>query len=168
MSLRKLKTPVPQALVQVSDEEGFPVRGLSPTHVIGLYYRHTGQLSALFERLAEAHQSGGNVDTGDIQTMVVELLREAPLIMAEVIALASGSDAADEIEATDDAGEPLGMTNWEADVEIAKTLSFPVQADALTKIGNLTFTSDMPPGKFFALIAGAVNKAVALRPKSET
>lgn len=147
MSLRKLKVPVPVAVVQVSDEDSFPVRGLNPSDLLGLYHRHTGELSGLFEKLAASYQANGNnVEAADVQQVAFALLQDAPQILAEVIAIAADGDPSDE-------------ENWAIDVAIAGKLPFPVQADALQKIGALTFTSDMPPGKFVALVAGAVMKA---------
>jgi hypothetical protein len=145
-SLSKLKNPVPTKVVQVSDDEGFAVRGLSPSDVLGLYQRHTGQLSDMFEQLAETYQkSGGQVAPSDVQAFAVNLIGDAPHIMAELVALGSGSD-------------PAALDDWSTDVEIARKLTFTVQMDALSKIGALTFTSDMPPGKFVALIGGLIQK----------
>lgn len=150
MSLsKKLKNPTPQKLVQVSDSEGFPVRGLNPTDVFGIYYRHTGQLAAFFEKLMTSFHQTGEFDTSDIQSVALELLKDAPVVMGEMIAAAAG-------------GNPSDETEWSADVAIARALPFPVQVDALTKIGELTFTSEMPPGKFLSLIAGMITRAVGL------
>ncbi len=143
-SLRNLRNPIPELVVQVSDGEGFPVRGVSPAMLLGLYNRHAGQLSNLFERLAERYRTAGNFEAEDAQAVVLGLLNDAPIIMAEIVALATGSDPAD-------------SANWELDLEIASKLPFPVQVDALMKIGQLTFTSDMPPGKLMALVVGAIN-----------
>lgn len=166
MSLRKLKNPVPEKLVQVSDTESFPVRGLSPSGVVGLYYRHTGQLSDIFERIMGGYQENGVVATSDVQAIAMSLVEQSPQIMAEIIALASGSNPADETLASDADGNPIMsdagdrlLTCWEADVAVALQLSFPVQADALEKIGAVTFTSEMPLGKFVALVARAIKAA---------
>ena len=150
-SLRKLRNPVPELVVNVSDGEGFPVRGISPAMLLGLYYRHTGQLSNLFEKLVDKQRHSGTLDPSDAEAVVLGLLDEAPVIMAEVVALASGSDPAD-------------ADNWEVDLDIAQSLPFPVQVDALMKIAALTFTSEMPPGKFVALVARAINNRVATSP----
>lgn len=148
MSLRKLKNPTPQKVVKVSDDEGFVVRGLSPADVMGLYYRHTGELSNLFEKLAENYQANGNqIAASDVQTVAFSMMREAPQILAEVIALAAG-------------GDPMS-DEWSEEVDIAKLLPFPVQADAVSKIGELSFTSEMPAGKFVSLIVGAVKSMMS-------
>lgn len=149
MSLRKLKNPTPTAVVHISDEESFPVRGLNPTDILGLYYRHTGQLSGLFEKLAENYQSNGSrVNPTDVSAAVMTAMQDAPVVMAELIALAAD-------------GDPHDGENWDIDVSIATRLAFPIQVDALMKIGALTFTSEMPAGKFAALVAGAVQKATS-------
>lgn len=156
MSLsKKLKNPTPSMVVQVSDSEGFPVRGLNPTDVFGIYYRHTGQLAALFEKLIEGFQQNGAFDTADIQTVALDLIKDAPMVMAEIIAAAAD-------------GNPDDSESWEADVGIARRFTFPVQADALAKIGELTFTSEMPPGKFLSLVVGLVARATGQIPIPST
>ena len=139
-SLTKLKNPVPQKVVEVSDEEGFVVRGLNPAAVFTLYYRHTGEIGQLFEKFLALAQGDGEAKLEDAGSIVVTLLQNAPLILAELIALAAGAD-------------PVNDDEWLESVGIARDLSFPVQVDALEKIGALTFTSEMPVGKFAALVA---------------
>lgn len=149
MSLSKtLKNPIPQELVQVSDGDGFSVRGLSPTHVLGLYFRHAGELGNLFDNVASAYVSGGTLTPEDTGALLLKLLNDAPLIMAELVALSAG-------------GDPSDSETFVADVAIAKDLPFPVQVDALTKIAGLTFTSDMPVGKFVRLLAGMLQRGDA-------
>lgn len=140
MSLSKLKNPTPSKQVQVTDEESFPVRGLNPDDIMGIYYRHTGDLSGLFEKLFEGFQSNGDrIDPNDLTAVALDLMRDAPHIMAEIIAAAAG-------------GNPRDDEAWMIDVAIALKLPFAVQADALQKIVELTFTSEMPPKKFGNLV----------------
>jgi hypothetical protein len=166
MSLQKLKNPSPVKVVQVSDGDSFPVRGLSPSNVIGLYYRHTGQLSGLFEQLATTYRGKGEIETPDITEIVATLMQEAPLIMAELIALASGSTpvvsdgSARSVEELADADNLTPEESWLLDVHIATSLPFAVQVDALVKIGELSFTSEMPPGKFVSLVANLLQKGI--------
>lgn len=172
MSLRKLKNPVPQAQVQVSDAESFPVRGLSPANVLGLYRRHTGQLSEMFEKVAETYKAAGTIEAADMQSVAMSLIEQAPLTLAEIIALAAGGDPDDIHLAIDDDDhlimvDDVPQTNWQVDVTVAGSLAFAVQADAFEKIASLSFTSEMPPKKFFALIAGAIQRAMP-SPVSET
>jgi hypothetical protein len=144
-SLLALKVPAPERIVQVSDSEGFAVRGLSPHQVFSLYKRHTGELSALFDRIMVSVRDKGEADHSDIESVVLALVADAPTVLSELIVLGSGGDA-------DDA------ENFEQAFQVAQQLTLPVQVDALTKIGELTFTSDMPPGKFATLVIGMAHK----------
>ncbi len=164
-TLLNLKQPIPELVVNISDSEGFAVRGLTPYQVFSLYSRHSGELSSLFDRVMASVKDTGQPESGDIEEMVIGLLKETPTLLAELIVLGSGGDPA----APGDAvvmgigGEPLTLPKFDAAVYLAKHLTLSVQADALDKIGTLTFTSDMPPGKFFALViqlATAVTGAI--------
>lgn len=135
MGLRDLI--IPTALVKVADS-GFTVRGLSPADALGLYYRHAGELSNLFEQFAGKVRAGLDVADGDVLQAGISMVNGAPQIMAEIIALGSESD-------------PTGP-DWDADVGVALRLPAAVQIDALQKIAELSFSSDMPPGKFFGLV----------------
>jgi len=155
MGLRHLVKP--QATVTLSDGvQTFTVSGLSPNHLFGLYHRHRGQLSELFDVLT----AGGEDRTPEtIAQMGQQVFARAPLLLAEIIALAAGGDPFDESE-TD------GITNWQAEIAMAAGFPFPVQMDALQKIGDMTFTSDMPPKKFLgalvAMIQGARDQTSAI------
>ena len=146
-TLLGLKIAIPERVVQVSDSEGFTVRGLTPLQVFSLYKRHTGELSAIFDRLMDGVRDNGIAQHADIESMVLALLGDTPILIAEMIVLGSGGNA-DKID------------DFEAAYNIASALPFPVQVDALTKIGELTFTSDMPPGKFAALIVTLIRKTL--------
>lgn len=151
-SLLKLSNPIPQETVKVSDGEGFAVRGLSPAHVVDIYFRHIGELGDLIDRLVAQYQEGGGQFTVDTTAVIaMNMAKDAPLILGEIIAAAAGADPADE-------------QNWADSVQIAFSLPFPVQADALEKIAALTFSSDMPPGKFVRLVARAVQSVTPSRP----
>ena len=146
MALRNLKAPIRRLEVQVNDEEKDLVRGLNPTDVIDLYIRHTGEASAMFEKLVEQWRGNGNkVDQADVLAIALDMLRHAPNILAELLAVGFGGDTTDEVTFAEDIG-------------IARQLPFAVQADAFNKICSLTFTSDMPPGKFAALVTDALSK----------
>jgi hypothetical protein len=146
MGLRNLNLPT--SVVKVADGVEFTVRGFSPNDALGLYYRHSGQLAALFDQFAaKAKASNGEVDRADVAAIGTTLVSSAPVIMAEVIAIAEGSNPA-----ADDFGE---------DVAAAMRLTAGVQLDALQKIGELTFSSDMPPGKFAAVVLGLAQSATA-------
>lgn len=144
-TLLSLKLPVPERVVAISDSEGFAVRGLSPVQVIGLYKRHAGELEPMFQRILAGVKQTGQAEPTHVEPVVLALLADTPVILAELIVLGSGGDPSD----------PVG---FETALDIAKDLPFTVQVDALAKIGELTFTSDMPPGKFFALVATLARK----------
>lgn len=135
MGLRDIVIPV--SLVAVGDSS-FTVRGLSPRDALGLYHRHAGELSALFDQFTGRANAGENVISADVLQAASSLVDGGPLIIAEIIALASDANPA--------------TADWYTDVAIAERLPFPVQFDALQKIGQLTFSSDMPPGKFIGLV----------------
>lgn len=137
-SLTALKAPIPTKSVKVSDDESFTVRGLSPLAVFNLFYQHPDEIGALFDQAMAAAKSG-DMSESDTATLLLSVLKQSPMIIAELIALASGA-------------RPEDADDWSQTVEIAKELTFPVQADALEKIGQLTFTSEMPVGKFVALV----------------
>lgn len=139
---------VPTALVVVSDKGGFEVRGLSPYDITALFLRHRGELSAMFDQFAVKVKGGQSVGLDDATTMIAGALETAPHIVAEIVALGTGSDPAD-------------PDNWQKDVVIATTLSLGVQTEALQKIAGLTFSSEMPPGKFLSVVVGAMQNATA-------
>lgn len=163
-TLLAVKAPIPEKVVQVSDSEGFAVRGLSPYQIVALYRRHTGELEPLFQRVMSSAAEKGEAQAADIEAIVLSLASDAPIILAEIIALGSGGDPADMRNATitdPGSGQPVTLASFDAAVTLARHLPFPTQTDALSKIGELTFTSDMPPGKFFALAATLAAKVTS-------
>lgn len=135
-------------LVKVSDRGGFEVRGLSPYDMTALFMRRRGELSALFDQFAAKVRAGETVGLEDGAAMIASILETAPDLVAEVIAIATGSD-------------PLDAADFAADVAVARTMAVGVQADALQKIAGLTFTEEMPAGKFASLALGAIQSALA-------
>lgn len=149
MGLRNLQ--IPTKTVEVADGVSFTVRGFSPNDAVGLYHRHAGDLSSLFDEFAanvKKKPKGKDSDAVDVKALGVNMVGAAPRIMAEIIAIASGSD-------------PLIVDDFEADVAMALNLSGGASMDALSKIGDLTFTSDMPPGKFLAVVVKLAQSATA-------
>lgn len=134
---------IPTKAVRVADQE-FTVRGLSPLDAFGLYQRHAGELSALFEQFRSQAEAGAITDPA---AFGAELLSGAPQIMAEIVASASDCD-------------PQGE-DWP--VVMATTLRLPasVQLDALQKVADLTFTSEMPAPKFLGLVLQMAKSAAA-------
>lgn len=153
-SLRKIVKPI--ATVSLGDSEGqsFTVTGLTPNHIFGLYHRHRGQLAALFEKVVA---DGGAPNVDDVAAMGQTLINSAPLVMAEIIALASGADPFDTSPVDPDV--PDGATMWQSDLTLAAGLTLSVQLDALQKIGNLTFTPEMPPKKFLSALVEMIRSA---------
>lgn len=138
MGLRDL---IPTALVKVSDSDGFTVRGVSLNDALTLYNRHAGDLTALFDNFVEEHRGGARAKpvTPEKLTQVgLSMAQGAPVLLAEIIVIATD----------------CLPSNEEFDAEVAAVMKFGtgVQMDALQKIANLTFTSDMPPGKFLAVV----------------
>lgn len=124
MGLKNLKLPTEQ--VEVPGGGEFAVRGLSFVDVKSLLVKHSSELARLFAVV----NGDGTADVNSVSNAAAaagQLINESPALAAEAIALASGED----------------------DVfEIALSLPFPVQVDALTKIGKLTFASEDSAKKF--------------------
>lgn len=155
-TLLKITAPIQERIVQVSDGEGFAVRGLNPLNVVALYRRHMGELEPMFQQVMASAQARGTVDASDIQPLLLGLVSESPLLMGELIVIASGGDPAnvDPVTIADpEGGDAVTLPAFDAALTIAMALPFTVQVDALSKVGELTFTQDMPPGKFLALVA---------------
>lgn len=146
MGLRDLSFPVVTVQTPGGD---FAVRGLSVNMVSGVYQRHRTAVSALFNQVTARHAETQPQDAGLIMAGMVN---SAPAIMAEVIALASGS-------------KPSNGDEYAEDVAIAAMLPLPVQVNALQKIADQTFTSDMPPGKLLAVVIKLAGDATAVLPK---
>lgn len=160
-TLLKISAPIQERIVQVPGGEGFAVRGLNPLNVVALYKRHMGELEPMFQRVMAAARAKGAVDGGDIQPLLLGLISDSPLLMGELIVIASGGDPANMelVTITDPVSrEPITLPSFDAALTIGMALPFTVQVDALSKIGELTFTTDMPPGKFLALVVGLLRK----------
>jgi hypothetical protein len=128
MGLRDLV--IPTEVVKVADGE-FTVRGLSPNDALGLYYRHAGQLSALFDQFTARSRTGEDVNVAEVGT---SLVGGAPQIMAEIIAVASGSRAP-RLDEPDIVKRAAQETEWLLDVQKAIDLPAGAQMDALEKVG---------------------------------
>lgn len=139
MTLRSIT--IPKAVVAVDAEQMFAVNGVTANQVFTLYRRHREDLSVLFDRLA----GRGGPDAAEVLNSIEGIITQFPVLVAEVIALASGDI-------------PENETEFAEAVAIAQALPFSVQTDALVKIGELTFSPDMPPKKFFALLVGMIQQ----------
>lgn len=159
MGLRNVSFPGKE--VEIPGGGAFTVWGVDEDMVLSIYHRHAGQLSGLFDTTVASMQ-GDRDALGNATDLLASLIGDAPEIMAELIAAASGSKVTDTHVNPDTRANPLGLTDWEADVAQARKLPFPVKLDALMKIGELTFSSSMPPGEFLAVVVRMAGKTTAL------
>lgn len=138
MTLRNIT--IPKAVVSVGDEV-FVVSGITANQVFNLYRRHREDLSTLFDTLA----GRGTIEASDVLNSVEGIIAMFPDLVAEVIAMASGD-------------KPEDGDGWLEALTMAAALPFPIQTEALLKIGELTFSPEMPPKKFFALLVGMIQR----------
>lgn len=145
----------PKRAIKVPDADSFDVRGYSFNDALGLYFRHAGAMSALFSRFAGTAESDGAALIA-AESITAAMIGTAPGMVAEIIAVGAGAVPESE--------------QWEADLAWAEKLPAGSQMAALQTIGDLTFTSDMPPGKFVAVVLEMAKGATAmmLRPLAET
>lgn len=148
--------PLPHRTVEVAEGASFTVRGFSPDDALAIYHRHTGELSRLFDEFAGVAKGKAKVEVDEIKAFTnsvgMNMVHGAPRVIAEIIAVAAGGNPQDEDE-------------FNQDVSVALKLPAGAQLDALQKIGELTFTSEMPPGKFLAVVVKlAGGTAAALTP----
>lgn len=132
MGLKHLKLRVEQ--VEVSDGETFTVRGLGLEDILILVQSHQANLGTLFDEVVSA---GAQLTVADSSSVASMLFEVAPAAANHIIAL--GAD--------------------EEDMELVKRLPFPVQLDALEKIGSLTFTTAGGPKKVVEAIMRVLNGA---------
>jgi hypothetical protein len=127
MGLKDLKLPT--AEIEVPGSGSFTVRGLSFVDLRTLSLKYSDEISSLFELLAQGRS--GNVDVENAAALAAHLIQQAPAVAAEIIAIASGEDDA---------------------FEQALALPFPIQVEALKKIGLLTFATEDSAKKFVATV----------------
>lgn len=146
MGLSRSVPAIPMKTVEVADGVNFTVRGISPADALGIYFRHSGDLSALYDEFAGKVKKG-KPDVVDVRALGENMVAGTPRVLAEIIAVAAD-------------GDPAG-DEWEADVATALKFSAGVQMDALEKIASLTFTSAMPPKNFLAVVVKLAGSATA-------
>ncbi len=134
--------------VSLGGGQSFTVSGITANQVFGVFFRHQNELTPIFDQIT----SGEEVT---LEGMVASF----PLLVAEIIALGAGGNPFD--TAPYNSEDPNSITNWQADLRAASSFPFPVQAEALSKIADLTFTPEMPPKKFFGLLLQMVQGAKA-------
>lgn len=100
--------------VRMSRNGSFSVRGLNLADLSTLVTLHMVELEAAFRMWSTSGVGAG----GDLTTGILALVRDFPPLAANIIAMASD--------------EPL-------EGEKARFLPFPVQVEAITAVGRLTF-----------------------------
>lgn len=150
MKLRNIA--IPSAVVQIDAEQSLTVRGITAEQAFLLYHKHRDEMAMVFERL-----SGNSTGGSELLDSVAGIIAAFPLLVGEVIALATGSSPLDMSPA--DPNMPDGITGWQADLAGAMGLPLPIQVEALMQIGSLTFTPEMPPKKFFGLLVAMIQQA---------
>lgn len=112
------------------------VRGLSLSDITFLVNQHKDVLRSLYDQVAGNPESLTSGDAGVIGSILAE---SAPIVAATAIAL-----AADELDA----------------VDIVMKLPFPVQVDALDKIGRLTFEMEGGPKKVIETVIRVIQASI--------
>lgn len=134
MGLKDLRLPTSRVDIPGDEEQFFEVRGLSFVDAKALLVKHSSELARLFDLVA----NGNGADPLSVASAAAsagQFISEAPALAAEVIAMATG----------------------EEDVfEMALALPFPVQVDALTKIGKLTFATEDSAKKFLQTVRSLI------------
>lgn len=133
MGLKDLKLPVDD--VEVPGGGSFTVKGLSFMDMRTLFTKYAAEVTSFFDLIA----NGGTAKAMDVENaaaVAAAFIRQAPALAAETIALA--------------AGEPDAFGT-------VLTLPFPVQIEALKKIGKLTFGTDGSAKKFFLTVSELMN-----------
>ena len=127
----------------------FAVRGLSLEDIVNLYNEHTEQAGSLFDQFNKWAAADGD-DLPPLDQFIALLISQAPILVARVIAKAADEDT------------PEGL-------HMARRLAPIEQADALEKIGKLTFRSEEDVKKMLALaIRHAKNLVKALLAQSSS
>lgn len=100
--------------ISIGGENTMSIRGLALSDISTLINAHLPDIEALFDLFF----SGNHVHTDDMRPLVMGIVKDAPGFAANLIAV-----AADEREAA----------------QQAEMLPFPIQVNAILKIGDLTF-----------------------------
>lgn len=119
----------PSAEVPIGSGNSITVNGLSLESIEILVRTHLPDIEELFDLFVD----GGNFGQDDIKRLSITLATRAPGFTANVIALGAG-----EADATENAAK----------------LPFPVQLQALSEIGRLTFAEVGGVKKFMETVAG--------------
>ena len=132
MSLKSIKLRA--EVIEVPGGDSFTVRGLSFTDISTLYTKYASEVAAVFDLFAKG-QNGGQIDVEQAAALAATFIRQAPALAAETIALGAGEEDA---------------------FEVALTLPFPIQVEAIKKIGICTFGTEGTAKKFLTTVSQMV------------
>lgn len=135
MGLRDLV--IPEEVIETPGGN-FSVHGLGIEDITVILRRHAAQLNVIFAAVSAGKE---NLDEGFIADMALNLVQTAPRIAADIIAVG--------------AGEP------DLAAVVAK-LPFPVQFEAIEKIGHLTFSMSGGPKKVMEAVIRAMKGTTSL------
>lgn len=143
-----LKTYKPATdTVELPGDQTLVVRGLTTNDLSALFSRYAGDIESVFRLLVDG-KSKGSIAVDDASATVAQFINSAPAIAASVIACGAGDG--DDVDA----------------FEIALSLPFPAQLDALLKIGKLTFGTEKSVKKFLATASTMIGKIEDHQPNS--
>lgn len=115
--------------VELPDGVSIVIRGLSLDDIAKLASKHMAIMGSLYSKFtgdgaeiptAEAVEA----EVGGYEDMAVQMLKDAPRLLAEIIVTSAGTDGSEE------------------DVDHAMRLPAPIQLQAIEKIGKLTFVGE--------------------------
>jgi len=129
-NLKSLKLPTDT--VAFPDGQSITVRGLSSTDLAALFRKHSEQMIAVFDMLANTQQRK-ELDVVNAANVAASLIQNAPAMMADVICIAAGED------------DPEAFA-------VALSLPAPIQIDAIKKIGRLTFQTEQSAKNFIRTV----------------
>lgn len=113
---------IPRKTVDMDDGQKFEVRAISTNDLIGLVATHGPGLAMIFGKI-KSGELGQDLTADAVRDGIFELAQGFPDIAATIIAIAAD-----------------GYTDEE--MEVARRLPLPAQADAIEKIFGLTFSSE--------------------------
>lgn len=136
-----------RAKVMDGGEEIATVRGLSLNDIMQLVTLNMSAMQMLFDQFKD--RATEEISADEIAATGMELLRSAPGLIAQIIAI--GTDAYADYEPSEGTASPL---------EVIKSMPTGTQIACIEEIGKLTFTADFGPKKVIALVLKAVQGTI--------
>jgi hypothetical protein len=138
-----LKYKIKTRKIMDGDDEVGTVHGLSLNNIVGLINNNRPAVESLFNRFQDKTESA--MTDEEVASIGVDMIEQAPLMVAQIIALAT--DAYEGYEAVE--GEPTPLD---------AIMSMPVglQMAFLQEIGDMTFSAGGGAKKMLALALKAV------------